>query len=231
MIARKQRSGTPLSANIGVLNDVAGPAHLLGDSFVASGASAFDNTGLGAFGSGTATPGLAAEQVNSAPEITLATDTPGRFSETITFDPTGYNPSGYSGALAAETVTVDGTALCFLAGTQIATPAGEASVEQLSVGDLVMTHAGVARPIAWIGTGAVLATRGRHNAATPFIVRRGALADDAPTHDLRVTEGHAFYLHGSLIPVEFLINHRLIAWTIGRRTWCCTISSWTRTMC
>ncbi|HVC59617.1 MAG TPA: Hint domain-containing protein [Acetobacteraceae bacterium] len=102
--------------------------------------------------------------------------------------------------------------LCFVAGTHIATPTGEVPVERLSVGDTVLTHGGEARPITWIGTGRVLATRGRRNAATPVIVRKGALADNVPHRDLHVTKGHSLYLDGVLIPVEFLVNHRSILW-------------------
>ena len=61
---------------------------------------------------------------------------------------------------------------CFLAGTRIATPRGEVPVEQLVAGDTLSTNSGAAQPIVWIGTGRVLATRGRRNAATPVIVRR-----------------------------------------------------------
>jgi hypothetical protein len=102
--------------------------------------------------------------------------------------------------------------LCFLAGTKIATPGGERRVEQLCAGDLVMTVSGEARPVVWIGTGRVLATRGRRDAATPVIVRKGALGANVPNRDLRVTKGHSLYLEGVLIPVEFLINHRSILW-------------------
>jgi hypothetical protein len=58
----------------------------------------------------------------------------------------------------------------------------------------------------------VLATRGQRSAATPVIVRKGALAENVPHRDLRVTKGHALWFGGVLIPVEFLINHRLIEW-------------------
>ena len=85
-------------------------------------------------------------------------------------------------------------------------------MQDLAVGDLVTTHRGAARRIVWIGTGTVLATRGRRNAATPVIVRKGALADNVPHRDLRVTKGHSLYLDGVLIPVEFLVNHRSIVW-------------------
>ncbi|HTW70722.1 MAG TPA: Hint domain-containing protein [Acetobacteraceae bacterium] len=104
------------------------------------------------------------------------------------------------------------TALCFCANTLILTPSGERPVQDLAIGDLVTTWRGDLRPIAWVGIGKVLATRGRRNAATPVTVRKGALADNVPHRDLRVTKGHAFHLNDVLIPVEFLINHRSIAW-------------------
>ena len=102
--------------------------------------------------------------------------------------------------------------MCFCVDTLIETPAGQVKVQDLAVGDLVMTRRGVARPITWIGTGAVLATRGQRGAATPVIVHKGALADNVPTHDLRVTKGHSLYIDHVLIPVEFLVNHRSIEW-------------------
>ena len=102
--------------------------------------------------------------------------------------------------------------LCFLAGTLIATPSGEELVERLSVGQMILTASGQARPIVWIGVGRVLATRGRRNAATPVIVCKGALAPNVPHADLRLTKGHSLFLDDVLIPVEFLVNHRSILW-------------------
>jgi hypothetical protein len=76
----------------------------------------------------------------------------------------------------------------------------------------VLTFGGAVRPITWVGTGAVLATRGRRSAATPVIVRKAALADNMPYQDLRVTKGHSFLVDDVLIPVEFLVNHQSILW-------------------
>ena len=104
------------------------------------------------------------------------------------------------------------TPLCFLAGTQIATPGGERAVEHLSPGDMIRTQRGAARRIVWVGEGRVLATRARRNAATPVIVRKRALADNVPHHDLRLTKAHALWFDGVLVPVEFLVNHRSIIW-------------------
>ncbi|MGE0419199.1 MAG: Hint domain-containing protein, partial [Acetobacteraceae bacterium] len=102
--------------------------------------------------------------------------------------------------------------LCNVRGTRIATPSGHVPVEALNVGDAVLTLRGEARPITWIGVGRVLATRGRRGPATPVIVRRGALGDNVPYQELRVTKGHALFLQGVLIPVECLVNHRSILW-------------------
>jgi len=76
----------------------------------------------------------------------------------------------------------------------------------------VLTASGAVRPVAWIGVGRVLATRGRRSAATPVIVRKGALGPNVPHTDLHVTKGHALLLDEVLIPVEFLVNHRSILW-------------------
>src|SRR3984957_6662986 len=102
--------------------------------------------------------------------------------------------------------------LCFCRGTLIRTPTGDVPVETLSIGDMVVTAAGAIRPVTWIGTGQVLATRGRRNAAPPVIIRKGALADNVPHCDLRVTKGHSVYIDDVLIPVEFLVNHCSILW-------------------
>ena len=102
--------------------------------------------------------------------------------------------------------------VCFLRDTLIATPSGQVRVQTLAVGDLVMTASGTARPITWIGTGRVLATRGQRNAATPVVIRKGALGDNVPNRDLHVTKGHSLFLDNVLIPVEFLVNHRSIIW-------------------
>ena len=103
-------------------------------------------------------------------------------------------------------------AICFCAGVLILTPDGEVPVERLAPGESVVTCSGEVRKIRWVGSGRVRATRLHRTAATPAIVRKGALADGVPSRDLRVTKGHAFYLDDVLIPVEFLVNHRSIVW-------------------
>ena len=118
----------------------------------------------------------------------------------LNFTPLGGGSASLSLVLAPSTTSVefgadnnggtDVTALCFLVGTQIATPSGEVPVERLVVGDEVLTSRGTTRSVTWVGIGRALATRGRRGAATPVIVRKGALAANVPHRDLQVTKGH-----------------------------------------
>ncbi len=104
--------------------------------------------------------------------------------------------------------------ICFCKGTLIRTATGDIEVE-IARQSAIWSRPGAAccAPITWIGIiGKVLATRGRRSAATPVIVRKGALGDNVPYQDLRVTKGHSLYIDGALIPVEFLVNHRSILW-------------------
>ena len=82
----------------------------------------------------------------------------------------------------ARTGTDITTTPCFLAGTQILTERGEVPVERLAAGDTVVTLSGRRRRrSSGSAQGRVLATRGRRNAATPVIVRKGALATTCRT--------------------------------------------------
>ncbi len=120
-----------------------------------------------------------------------------------------------SGGTVHASASGDGAAislLCFCANTLILTPSGERPVQELAAGDMVTTCHGAVRRIVWIGTGRVLATRGRRNAATPVKVCKGAIADNVPCRDLRVTKGHSLFIDNVLIPVEELINHHSIIW-------------------
>jgi hypothetical protein len=106
----------------------------------------------------------------------------------------------------------DLTTICFCVGTLIDTPDGEVQVQKLHPGDIVSTAHNGPRRVTWVGNGKVLATRGKRSAATPVIVLKGALADNMPHEDLRVTKAHALYIDDVLIPVEFLVNHKTILW-------------------
>ncbi len=80
---------------------------------------------------------------------------------------------------------------CFAAGTQIATPDGSVSIEQLSVGDLVLTADNGPQKIRWIGARALNASdlTTRPN-LRPIRIAAGSLGSDLPKRDLRVSSQH-----------------------------------------
>jgi len=97
---------------------------------------------------------------------------------------------------------------CFLKGTQILTLQGERSIEDLRIGDLVMTVSGEAKSIKWIGC-----MRFDRDGQTswddtvvPVKIVRGAFNDDLPHSDLYVSRGHRFLVNGLLISAGDLIN-------------------------
>ena len=138
----------------------------------------------------------------------------GEHTDSFVFSPESVNAAGsYTLPTQTLTITADITATpCYLAGTLLLTPGGEVPVEMLKAGDAVVTISGEKRKLVWIGKGRALATRGQRSAATPVIIRKGALAKNVPHRDLRITKGHSLYLERALIPVELLVNHRSILW-------------------
>ena len=96
---------------------------------------------------------------------------------------------------------------CFCEGTRILTRQGEIAVEDLRVGDLVITHPAGMRPICWLGQfGVSLARHPRPEQAAPIRIRRNAMAAGVPKRDLLVSPDHAVFLDGALIQAQALLN-------------------------
>jgi Hint domain-containing protein len=101
-----------------------------------------------------------------------------------------------------------GGAHCFLKGTQILTAQGERPIEDLQIGEMVLTVSGEAKPIKWIGR--MRFERGEqgswHKAVAPIRIARGAFNGDLPHSDLCVSYGHCFLINGLLLSAGDLIN-------------------------
>jgi hypothetical protein len=115
-----------------------------------------------------------------------------------------------AGNFGVASVTFD-TASCFLAGTRISTHRGEIAVEDLAIGDLILTPDGDARPIRWIGRRAYPAwALARNPALRPVRITRSALAASVPERDLLLSPSHALAFataHGRvLINAGMLVN-------------------------
>jgi len=98
---------------------------------------------------------------------------------------------------------------CLLRGTTIQTVSGTRKVEELAVGDLLPTLFGGPRPIQWVARYPFRKSDPSKpwvKAVRPVRVARSALALDVPHADLYLTEWHAIFVDGVLIPVGSLIN-------------------------
>ncbi len=98
-------------------------------------------------------------------------------------------------------------AVCFAEGTGIATPRGDRAVEALRAGDLVLTRAGVVRPISWVGRRHIdLVRHGHPLHLQPIRILADAFAPGVPSLALRLSPAHAVLMDGVLVPVELLVN-------------------------
>ncbi|MFD0980513.1 Hint domain-containing protein [Tropicimonas aquimaris] len=105
--------------------------------------------------------------------------------------------------------------ICFASGTMITTPLGERPVEDLQVGDLVLTLDSGARPIRWIGAREVEAT----GEMAPIRFAPGALGAErellvSPQHRMLVSSADLELATGSceaLVAAKHLVNGRDVA--------------------
>lgn len=98
--------------------------------------------------------------------------------------------------------------LCFLRGTRIDTPRGPVAVEDLAIGDTVMTAERGVATIRWIG-------RQRRDSRLcaddlPIRITAGALGDGLPLRDLYLSPTHALGVEGCLVHAAALVNGRTI---------------------
>src|SRR6476619_200771 len=102
--------------------------------------------------------------------------------------------------------------VCFLRGTSILTSHGETRVEELAVGDLVVTAKGISLPIRCVGRQHFKQAAGSSWKKTilPVRISRLALDNRTPHADLYLSPNHSLFMDGVLIPAIYLINGRSI---------------------
>jgi hypothetical protein len=97
--------------------------------------------------------------------------------------------------------------ICYLRGTRVLTPTGERCIEDLKIGDLVVTRFGGTQPIKWIGRQSYSADDVRDDLETaPVHFRAGSLGEDVPSRDLFISPGHSMLIDGTLVLAKFLVN-------------------------
>lgn len=96
---------------------------------------------------------------------------------------------------------------CLMRGTKVLTPSGDAAIETLSIGDMVTTIDGVARPIKWIGRRGYSRSFVEASARiAPVLIAAGAFGPNVPASDLYVSPDHAVCVDHVLVPAGLLVN-------------------------
>ncbi len=152
--------------------------------------------------------GLAASAVSSvhvSGSTVLLENTSG--STLAKLDITGQSPTSLSFAAASGGGTALTSNACFCGGTRILTVRGEIAVENLNIGDEVISLNGDALPVRWIGYRRLdISRHASPDKVKPICIQAGALADDVPCRDLSLSPDHAIYHGGFLIPAKALVN-------------------------
>ena len=174
-------------------NHETGTADIVAGSYTAGDQFVVDDKVYTVAGTADATPGGTVDGIFAyAPDgkTVFISTAPITTSETLYLNPT----------------TSQSDYICYMAGTQIATPGGSANVEELAIGDLVLTADGKTMPVLWVGRQTVSTTFADPNRVMPIRIRAGALGDAQPQRDLLVSPGHAILVDGILVHASALIN-------------------------
>ncbi|AXI48894.1 type I secretion protein [Sulfitobacter sp. SK012] len=117
------------------------------------------------------------------------------------------NPAG-----ELEFTNIEKVVPCFTPGTRIATPKGERSVEDLQLGDRVITRDNGIQEIRWVGaqefSGEDFA-RAEH--LRPVLIRQGALGNDLPERDMMVSPNHRVLVANDKTALYFEEREVLVA--------------------
>lgn len=101
---------------------------------------------------------------------------------------------------------------CFTPGTKIATPKGEVPVEELEVGDRIITRDNGIQEIRWLGTRDLsatdLAVKGN---LRPVLIRKGALGNGLPERDMKVSPNHRMLVASDKAAMYFEEREVLVA--------------------
>ena len=137
----------------------------------------------------------------SAGDFTIADQTPGR-------DGTDTVRQVEFVHFADGTVTAASlfAPVCFLGGTMIRTPLGETAVDELAIGDCVMTADGRVLPVRFIGRQTIVTRFADAVTSQPICISAGALGENVPTRDLHTSPGHAMLIDGILAIAGALVN-------------------------
>jgi len=101
---------------------------------------------------------------------------------------------------------------CFTIGTMIATPKGERPVQDLQVGDLVITRDNGIQAIRWVGARKITAEQfSRATHLHPIMIRQGTLGSNLPERDMMVSPNHRVLVANDKTALHFDEREVLVA--------------------
>jgi hypothetical protein len=122
---------------------------------------------------------------------------------------------GTNVTFAANSI-VNAPTVCYLKGTKVLTDGGYVAVEDLSVGDKVITHGNIVdnlnvdkydksktKSVLWTGN---FKPSELNEYSLPICVKAGAISENVPFEDLYVSPGHRIVVDGKLVLATELIN-------------------------
>jgi autotransporter passenger strand-loop-strand repeat protein len=144
--------------------------------------------------------------LNAASDVLTVTEGANSATLQLVGDYTGYNFTLSNAATAAEVTAMP----CFCAGTQLLAANGMVMVEDICVGDMMVTmrpDGPAMRRVVWTGKRSLdLRRHPDPDMVRPVRIRAGAFSAGVPEHDLRLSPLHAVYHEGHLFEVASLIN-------------------------
>ncbi|WP_170336993.1 Hint domain-containing protein [Ruegeria arenilitoris] len=173
-------------------------------------------------------------EIQTPPAFGTATIDPATGEWTYTVDPTFFDDLD-NGEIVTDTFTVQVTAVvsvfgfpvediqtqqititiegvCFTAGTLINARDGPCLIENLRVGDLVVTEDHGLQPIRWIEGRQMSAEHLRANPAMrPVRIAAGSLGPGLPKRDLLVSQQHRVLVRGPKVELLFGASEALVA--------------------
>ncbi len=107
---------------------------------------------------------------------------------------------------------IGGLYVCFVAGTLIAAPTGQIPIEDLRVGDLVLTEHGQSKPIQHTASQTFTAAAiGAFPKLGPIVIPKGAIDGTTPTRDTFVSQNHRILLRDRDLAVLFGLDIAFVA--------------------
>jgi hypothetical protein len=206
-------SGASSTNSVAELDGNSGQTTVLGQSFVVDAAGRDATLSFDAGGRNQSTPSddpFLVEVVDASATVIFSqvvVPTSNGSFDTFTFNFTFPTADTYT-LRFTEQGTDDGAGtvldnvslvVCFADGTKIATPDGDVNIEDLKVGDPVLTIDGYAKAIKWIGSRKLtLKDLTAHPESKPIVLRKNSLGTDIPQEDLYVSPQHRIFVRSKV---------------------------------